>query len=651
MNSLLNPKSIAVVGASREEKKLGYVLLKNVIEAGFAGEIFPVNPAGGEILGLKVLPDIPAHVDLVLVSVPSRIVPQVIESAARKRARSAVILASAFAEMGGEGKKLQEAILKSSRKNGMRVLGPNCMGIYNIDAKLNATYFWEIPKVEGNVSFISQSGAYGGTLFSQIRSRHFGIRKFISIGNQADLTHADFCEYLSADTATKVVAMFIEEVKHPLRFLRACSALASKKPVVIFKVGRTTAGSRATLSHTGSLAGDWTVFSQAMRQCGAFLAHDTDEFFDAICMFSAYPNWKFYPQAVAIGTISGGPCVAASDACEEAGIPVPELESSVQAKIRQYIPEFGATRNPVDMTPQMNPEQFPDAIAAIWRSKKIGGVVAINVGLDREQFAQGFINARATKPVTAFLVDDPEISQAFAEAHIPVFPTPERAARAFTFLAFRNSLPEPFFPVRTFSSTGKTRILSENESRGLLKGIPFCREVVSSKPVKIEFPVVVKVPGPHKSDRRGVVVGIQNEAELKAALKKLPRSPYYIFQEMVKGDYELIFGARIDATFGPYVLFGMGGIFTEFSREFVLRLCPISQSAAEAMICGAPFAKILAGARGRKPLDVKRAAKIIVSLSKIISSNKKVREIDLNPVIVRDGIPIAVDRLVAVATF
>ncbi|MBI4243348.1 MAG: acetate--CoA ligase family protein [Planctomycetes bacterium] len=670
---LLEPRSIAIVGASGNSDKLGYTLLKNVIDEGFNGDVYPVNPSGGIILGQKVftsLSDLPCAPDLVLISIPSKYVPEVIEQAASVGAKAAVILASAFSEMGGAGSKLQLSLTQICKKYQIRIVGPNCMGIYNSASKLNGTYFWEIPKSaeqRKNVAFISQSGAYGGMFFSEITKRNFGISKFISIGNQCDLSHSDFLNYLMKDRQTKVVAMFIEEVKNPSEFLADCAALAKVKPVVILKVGRTSSGRRATLSHTGSMAGSWEIFAQAMRQCGAFLASDTDEFFDAIQMFSAYPSARFDPQSVAIATISGGPCVAASDACELIGLSVPELEKSTQEEIRRYIPAFGASKNPVDMTPQMNPDNFPAAVRALFKSPQIGGIVSINVGFDRLQFAEAFVSgkARFQKPVTGFLVDNPEITRRFEDAGIPIFPTPERASRALYFLKIRENLRENAgeFECRRSGNVSSDRknlhAVDENLARKILQGIPFCREMFVSNEndayaaaEKIGFPVAIKVfgAGGHKSDRGGVVTNIQNPKELKSEFRKLsqkfPDRKGFIVQEFLKSQLELIFGARSDETFGAYIIFGIGGIFTEFIKEFVVRLCPVSKKQAYKMIVDAPFAKLFSGVRGLPPVDIEAISKIIIKLSDIMCKNNKICEIDINPVIVVDGKPVAVDSLI-----
>ncbi len=510
LDSLLKPASIAVVGASRDPAKLGHVLLKNVIDYGFTGRVYPVNPSGGEVLGLPIhasIAALPEAPDLVLLSIPNRHVPGVLREAASKGARAAVVLSSGFGEMGGEGASLQAEV----RASGLRILGPNCMGVYHRPANLNATYFWELPRAEGRVAFVSQSGAYGGMTFRELGRRGVGISTFVSIGNQADVTHADVLEHLAGDAETEVVALFIEEVKDGRRFFDACRRVASKKAVVAFKVGRTRAGGRAAQSHTGSMAGDAEVCRAALRQAGAFVARETDEFFDALAAYAAYPKGLRPGGGLGIVTISGGPCVAAADACEEAGIAVPELSPKTQARVRALTPEFGAPRNPVDMTPQMDPAKMPECVEAVLSDPRVRALLAINVGLDRPDFADAFTRLKDRVPVVAFTVDAPEIARRFAAAGVPVFPTPERAVRALAALGLvsraqaRGGRP----PARV-----SVQVLDENESKRLLAeaGIPVCRESATESAAEAEraarrlgYPVVLKALGgrPQVRRRRG----------------------------------------------------------------------------------------------------------------------------------------------------
>ncbi|MEK7468668.1 MAG: acetate--CoA ligase family protein [Planctomycetota bacterium] len=649
LDPLFRPRSIAVVGASRDPAKLGHVLLKNVLDYGFEGEVFPVNPSGGEILGRTVFPDVrslPVAPDLVLLSIPNRCVPGAIRDAAARGSKAAVILASGFGEMGGDGKALQEEV----RKSGLRLLGPNCMGVYNLPGRLNATYFWELPRREGNLAFVSQSGAYGGLLFGELRRRSIGVSVFASIGNQADITHADVMDWLESDPRTEVVGLFVEEIKDGPRFLETCRRLCRTKAVVAFKVGRTVAGRRAAQSHTGSMAGDGDVVRAALRQAGAVVARDTDEFFDALAAYSAYPKGLSVGKGLAVVTISGGPCVAAADAAEEAGVWMPELGPGTQTALKALVPEFGALRNPVDMTPQCDPERFPAAVAAVASDPQIGALLAINVGLDRLQFGAAFAQAKAKVPVLAFTLDVPLIQKAFTDAGIPVFPTPERAVRAFALLNRGASQPaEPAAPAAG-------RAADPYESAKLLEnaGIPMCRQATASSLAEARRllrrfggTVALKAlhAGPHKSGRGGVFLGV-TEKTLAAAWKKLERAfgAGAVVQEMLPpGGHELLIGARRDPTFGPVVMFGSGGIWTEQTRDVALRVGAVTAAEARSMI-----AETKAGARlaARLPEAIPAVARAIAALARWMKRHPDVLEVDANPVIASAKSLKGVDALV-----
>ncbi|MBI2920801.1 MAG: acetate--CoA ligase family protein [Planctomycetes bacterium] len=654
LDPLFHPRSVAVVGASRDPSKLGHVLLKNVLDYGFVGNVYPVNPQGGEILKRSVYTDLrslPQAPDLVLLSIPNRAVPGAIRDAAARGAKAAVILASGFGEMGGDGAALQEEV----RASGLRILGPNCMGVYNLPGHLNATYFWELPRREGNLAFVSQSGAYGGLLFGELRRRAIGVSVFASIGNQADITHADVMEWLEDDPRTRVVGLFVEEIKNGPRFFETCRRLASRRAVVALKVGRTGAGKRAAQSHTGSMAGDGEVVRAALRQAGVVVARDTDEFFDALAAYSAYPRGISVSKGLAIVTISGGPCVAAADAADEAGVPVPELRPETQAAVRALVPEFGALTNPDDMTPQCDPERFPGCVEAIAADPQVGALLAINVGLDRERFGAAFAQAKSRIPVLGFVADVPMIQTAFAEAGIPMFPTPERAVRAFALLnrGAKKVAEKPAVPAAG-------RALDPYESSELLEkaGIPRCRQaaVASLAEARIaarrfRFPVVLKAlhAGPHKSRRGGVVLNV-TEKSLPAAWRAISGAfgPAAVVQEMLPaGGHELLLGARRDPVFGPVVMFGGGGVWTELSRDVAIRIGRIARSEARSMIAETNAGRRLAL---RLPKAISAVAAALVSLAKWMERHPQVLEVDANPVIASEMGLTAVDALVIAST-
>jgi acetyltransferase len=677
LNFLFAPKSIAVVGASKDPQKLGYVLLNNLLKEGYQGELYPVNPGGGEILSKKVyksLTELEGKVELVLISIPNKSVPGILEESASIGAKGAVILSSGFGEMPGEGIQLQGAINQICKRSKIRIVGPNCMGIYSRPSNLNATYFWEIPGKAGNISFISQSGAYGGILFSEIRKRGIGIANFISIGNQADLTHSDFIEHLLHDEYTKVIALFIEEIRDGARLMKVAKEAALYKPVVAFKVGRTPAGIRAALSHTGSMAGTIEVYKGAMKQAGVLLAQDSTHFFDLLTLFSAYPDLLPPRDGVGILTISGGPCVAASDACEEEGLSVPILSQSTRSRIRSLIPTFGADSNPVDMTPQMNPDNFVECVDLVCAEDSLGSIIAINVGLDRPSFADAFIKAlqRYGKPVVSFVVDVPTISSRFSEAGIPTFQTPESAVRACAgLLARKEWLKRPKGTEVTYPSKPSKLIqrllkkgitqLDEHTSKRVLKeyGIRGSREGIAKDyrqaakiARRIGYPVVVKVFAPgvtHKSDKGGVILDVRSPTELAKAIKQIDSNfdiPHrYLIQQMIKGKLEVIVGGKRDETFGAIIMFGLGGIWTELIKDVSFRVCPITHADAYQMISDTKGYRFLCGYRGIPRIDQDGLVEIILKISHLLTSNPQLREVDLNPIKFRNGKAVTVDAL------
>lgn len=675
LTPLFEPSSIAVVGASRDPGKLGYTLLKNVVDYGFRGAIYPVNPSGGAVLDREIHPSVGAigkPVDLALVSIPNRAVPSVIRDLAAAGTKAVVILSSGFGEMATGGGDLQRSIDEVRRQSGMRILGPNCMGIYNIHHAMNATYFWELPRNAGNVSFISQSGAYGGILFKELKKRRMGIAKFVSIGNQVDMTHADLLEHLQDDPKTGVIAMFVEELKDGRRFLEAASAVSRRKPIVLFKAGRTASGGRAAASHTGSMAGDVTVFRAAMREAGIHLAERTDDFIDLIAAFSSYPNLVPARESVGILTISGGPCVAASDACEESGLSVPRLSDVKRAEIRTMIPEFGADGNPVDMTPQMDPAKFADCIETIVKDPALGMIMAINVGLDRQGFADGFTRSKARyrKPIVAFVVDNPIIEGEFERHGIPNFPAPERAVTALRALADRRSSSGRAWrrgkekthdghPLVRRAAVAGVRHLTEPVAKGILTNygiaIPSGKTIVGRKDAErvarnLGYPLVAKTAREgvvHKTDAGGVIVGIHDIRELRKALMSLCRrfgkdSPILI-EKMIPGDLELIVGGRRDPCFGPVVILGIGGIYTEVVRDFAVRLCPVGATAARDMADDLKMGKLLDGFRGMTGIDRKIISETIRCVSRLMMENPSIEELDVNPMKSHRGALIALD--------
>ncbi|TKJ39926.1 hypothetical protein CEE37_09315 [candidate division LCP-89 bacterium B3_LCP] len=677
LQSLYKPQSIAVVGASANPDKLGYVLLKNVIDYGFKGEIYPINPAGGKILrhaSFKSLSDLSKPADLVLISIPAPAVPGVIEEAGRCQCKNAVILSSGFGEMGGEGAAAQKIISTVSETTGLRVLGPNCMGVYNNTDDLNGTYFWELPRVKGSVSFISQSGAFGGVMFNEIRAREMGVSKFFSIGNQVDISHADLLEALVDDEDTGVVGLFIEAVKDGDRFLRALAQITKDRPVVAFKGGRSDAGMRAASSHTGSLAGSYDVYKTALQEAGAIIVEESEEFFDALMALSSQRPPK--NNRVAIMTISGGPSVVAGDLCEETGIDVPALPKTVQKQVLNLTPPFAAPSNPVDMTPQMNPANYEACVDLVVGRSNLDGVIAINVGLDRPEFANAFIKAtqKYNKPITSFTIDTPELTRLFKEAGVPIYPTPERAVKAYralTTFAARPSYRKYDKKIRTKSPSETLRayrhdnpkcdLVPEAYAKKALSeyGIPTVDEQIVkiySSTVRaaqdIGYPLALKVHSVdiiHKTETDGIILDIADEEGLLRAWKELNHrfpSDDLLVQRMMPPSLELILGAKRDPAFGPVVTVGLGGVFVEIFQDISLGICPVMADQARHMLASLQAKPLLEGYRGQPGINENILIKVITSISDFMLANPEVVELDINPMLASGDQLTAVDALI-----
>ncbi len=508
------PRTIAVLGVSRNPAKLGHRLLQNVKESGFPGTVYPVNPSGEAILGFASVPSIdalPEGIDLALVSLPAATVPDAIRALAARRARAAVVLSSGFGEVDDAGRGTQAAMLATARAAGLRLVGPNCMGVYSAPARLNGTYFWDLPRVDGGIGVVSQSGAYGGLIMRHLGSRGLGVSRFLSIGNQADIDIAEVIEYLADDAHTTLIACFVEALRDGRRFVDVAMRATAGKPVVMLKGGRSEAGRRAAGSHTGSLAGSYDMYRPACRRAGVVLAEETEEFFDAIETLVVAGSRRPSAPSVAIITVSGGPSVIAADCAERSGLAVPGLHPRVQAVLRGLLPPFAAVGNPIDLTPQVERERIAPAVRHVLDQPEIAGAVAVNVGLDFPEFADALVSAmEATgKPLVAFTADTPDITARFTAAGVPVMPTPERAVRAWRALwsaraeakAPAATPPRRVPPDVARALDAHRGALSYALARRTLEayGVRFCREAMVATPdeavaaaERIGYPVVVK---------------------------------------------------------------------------------------------------------------------------------------------------------------
>jgi acetyltransferase len=677
LEALFAPRSVAILGASRDPAKLGTRLLQNVKDGGFTGELYAVNPAGEPILGLPTVTSadgLPDGLDLALVSLPAAVVPAAIKALAARRTKAAVVLSSGFGEVDDDGRDAQATILATARAAGLKLVGPNCMGVYSAPAALNATYFWDLPRRAGGIGIVSQSGAYGGLIFRHLGSRNLGVVRFLSIGNQADVDAADVIDYLVDDDATTLIACFIEHVPDGRRFVAAAARAVGRKPVVVLKGGSSDAGRRAAASHTGALAGPAAVFQAACLHAGAVLTEETEEFFDAIEALAIAGPIRPKAPRIAIITVSGGPSVVAADCAERSGLTVPALDEAARSRLRALLPSFAAVGNPVDLTPQVEPARIADAVRVVFDHPAIAGAVAIDVGLDRPELATAIVAASqaTSKPAVAFTADAPDTTARFRAGGVPVLPGPERAVRAWRALwRSPRSTPSRFVhasPLPGDVATAVHRSSGPQTSalaRRVLEayGVTFCREVAAASideavraAEDIGYPVVVKTDAPavtHKTEVGGVALGLRDGAAVRVACRQIATragSERFLVQEQVGSGVELLLGGRRDETFGPVVAVGAGGVLTEVARATSVRLAPLGEEDIDEMLDEGALPRLLAGPRGLPPVDRATLARTIHALGDLLVAEPRVLEVEINPLIAAGPQLIAVDALVIVGS-
>lgn len=676
IHQLFYPRGVAVVGSTKEGK-IGYELLRQIIDGGF-NQVFAVNPKAQGCLGVpgySSVSEIESPIDLVIVASPAGSVPAVLEDAGKAGAKSSVIITSGFSEVGN---CLGEVEIKQvAAKYGMRLVGPNCAGIINTHHCLYASLETRPPV--GEVAFISQSGAIGGAALSWAEEQGLGFSKFVSYGNRADLDEIEILPYLAHDEETKVGALYIESVADGRAFMNAVREFSQFKPLVVIKSGRSRAGKRATFSHTGSMAGSDEVYESALRESGAIRVDTVEEMFDLCKGFVSLP--RIAPKAIvptnpwkprlAIVTNSGGLAVMAADHAEELGLEVCEPSQELTGKLAEFLPTNCSLHNPFDLTVEGTGQDYRETLCAVLG--EYDAAVALDVStpyLDTLALARGVSEAagRTSKPIAASFMAGRIVAQAlsYLKAHgIPNYPSGERAvevlARMAEYSRYRSKRRlevEPSGPEKRLPCNGDLlepeamEWLAENGITTLpfrfAKSLP--EAVCASR--DLGYPVAMKVVSPdiiHKSDWGGVKLDIQDDQDAAEAFKAIRRAigrkqpgemgiqsvpdfPGVIIYPMVTGAQELLIGISNDRQFGPVVVFGMGGIFTEVWNDISIRVAPINNEQAAEMIREVRSFPILSGARGRAPCDLLAVEDTLVKVSELPFRYPEISEIDLNPV-------------------
>jgi len=693
LSALLAPRSIAVIGASRTPRTMGHQVLSNLIQHGFTGPVYPVNPAAKSICAVRAYPAIgavPDQVDLGVIVVPRDRVIDVAQECGVAGVKSLVVISAGFKEVGSAGAERERHLLDVVRGHGMRMVGPNCMGVINAspDVSMNATFAPYMPPF-GPAAFVSQSGALGVSVLDYAREYGIGISQFVSAGNKADVSGNDLLEAWEHDPAVKVILMYVESFGNPKRFLEIASRITRTKPIVVVKGGRTKAGANAAVSHTGALAASDVAVDALLTQAGVLRAGSIEELFDIAMAFEVPELPK--SRRTAVVTNAGGPGILAADAMESVSLELPPLSSSSLEDIRPLLPAEVAAGNPLDLIASATPAGYHTAVGALLRDPHIDCVVPIFIpplGIDQVEVSAAIRRAASEnpgKPVIGVLMGRAGLSEWRGEMHaagIPTYIFPESAARAIAALnrcrEMREREVETGAPLavnrdgaRAIIDRARARgatTLNEMEALSLLDayGIPVAgyrfaasRDSAIVASCELGFPVVMKVMSPditHKTDVGGVALDINGERAAGAAFERLQsdvarRAPAatiagVVVQHQVDGGVELVIGMTRDPAFGPLVMFGLGGVLVEALHDVVFRIAPVTPGHARDMLDGIRGAALLRGVRGSPPIDREALVDMIRRISQLAADVPEIKELDVNPVLAFPHKAVAVDSRV-----
>ena len=682
LDALFRPRSVAVVGASRNPGSIGFGVVSNLLAFGFEGPIYPVNPKADSVHSVPAWPTleaIPGPVDLAILTVPRDLVLPVVHQAIAKGVRGIVTITAGFAEIGGEG-AVQEAELQTLlREHGVRMVGPNCMGLVNTDpaVRLNASFAGSTPQA-GTVAFASQSGALGEAILETAATLNLGLSCFVSLGNKADVSGNDLVEYWADDDRTRLVLLYLESFGNPRRFAEIArrTALERGKPILAVKSGRSRRGAEAASSHTGSLAGTDAAVTALMRQCGVIRANTVDDLFTLAQGFATQPIPN--GRRVGILTNAGGPAIMATDAAAFFKLEFADLGPKTLQRIGAVIAPEASLRNPVDMIASAGPEAYRVATEAMLTDPSVDGLIVIFVSpvtTDAAAVARGIVDGVAagraalgteTKPVLSCFMGKhrgDEGRRALHDAGIPVYPFPEDAAQTLAamvrFGEFRSRVPGTVptlapAPNRAAAAAlgrrARGRGLRVPEVMGVLQayGIPVAPWARVADPAQAAafgaehgYPLVVKLDSDtvlHRTELGGVAVDLRNEREIAGAFWEINSNldgvhgdHQLIVQTMVKGGTETLVGATTDPSFGHLVAFGLGGVFVELMKDVVFGVLPLTDADARRMIEGIRGFPLLQGARGGKPVDLEALQDVLLRVAQLVSDLPEIAELDLNP--------------------
>jgi acyl-CoA synthetase (NDP forming) len=675
LDSLFRPRSVAVIGASTKDLSIGNRVIKNLVDFGFTGTVYPINPSADEVRGIKAyksILDCPDNIDVVHMVIPAKFVPQAVEDCGKKGVKHIIINSGGFSETGAEGTAIEKDFLARAKRYGIRILGPNCQGIINSDAAIRAYCNFTFTKPEpGFISIVALSGGVAEVVHQAFAQAGVGTRIYASNGNAVDVTIPEIMRYLGDDDGTRVIVTYVEGLRDPANFMRTATAVAAQKPILAMKAGRTREGAKAAASHTGGLAKEDIATDLIFKKAGILSFRDEGHLIQAAAAFATQPIPK--GNRVGIITNTGGPAVIATDVLVGAGCTLPPLSEATHARLKAALYPEASVGNPVDVLATGTAQHYRACMDAMMEDDSFDCVFVNFVTpffVDNESIAREIVavSQQRGKPMVCNLMTDKqqwsEVVRILREGGVPCYPLPGEAARAMAALVqyhvlrsretaavqrFNDVKPDKARKIMDKARSAGRNSLAAAEVYGILEAykIPVAKWKLAATPAeaaeaagKIGFPVVVKAEAAsvvHKSDMGGVALNLTSASAVKTAaaqMRKAITAPdlRFFVQKFLPDGLELIMGAKAEEGLGHAVVFGLGGIYVEVMQDVVFNLTPISSAEAREMLAAIKGAPLLQGVRGQKGVDQDRLTEILQRLSQLLTDLPEIQEMDLNPI-------------------
>ena len=690
LDALFRPKKVAVIGASSKELSIGNRVIKNLIDFGFKGEIYPINPKADEIRGItayKSIMDCPDNIDVVHMVIPAKFVPQAVEDCGKKGVKHIIINSGGFSETGAEGDAIEKDFLARAAKYGIRMFGPNCQGVINSDPDIRAYCNFTFTKPEpGFISIVALSGGVAEVIHQGFAAMGVGTRIYASNGNACDVTIPEIIDYLGQDEGTRVIVTYVEGLRDPANFMQTVRQVAAAKPILAMKAGRTKEGAKAAASHTGGLAKEDLATDLIFKKAGVVTFLDEGELIQAAAAFATQPIPK--GNRVGIITNTGGPAVIATDILVGAGCRLPPLSEKTEALLKETLYPEASVKNPIDVLATGTAAHYRACMDAMMADEAFDCVFINFVTpffVDNESIAREIVDVsrQGKKPIVCNLMTDrrqwTEVVRILQDGGVPCFSLPGEAARAMAAMVRYHTIrSRNIGAVKSFGDVDKGKgkaILAKAEQNGRINlsadavygildayGIPVAdwqMAANSAEAIKaaetIGFPVVVKADATdvvHKSDMGAVVVNVTDSQAVRAAVERMQQKLAveglrFLVQKYLPGGLEVIMGAKVEAGLGHLIMFGLGGIYVEVMKDVVFNLSPVTDAEAQEMLSSIKGAPLLKGVRGQKGVDQGRLAEIILRLSQMVSDLPAIKEMDLNPVMAFEDAAVVVDARIS----